>query len=309
MENRKEVTIEQVCIHYLAVQSGSEYQRIVFVYISSILSLLIFLVNALVAFVIKRTGQLSTQSTHLSFVICIIDIFHAIFGLTSTSLITFFVSYASCRVMLVLELVQDFFLAAPSTIIVLVTLDRYLHIRYLSNYSSTFTTNRYRISLALVFVVILLQAGAGNVTIIHSSIVKGKLVVINTSLVLLLISCVLYLVSHFHLRKLQKRGTMLSDHNKNITRIASLHLIIIVIFKVLPLLSMVLVKILEKHTEVQELNFLVCAYINLFLSSYTILIASTFMYVNRPARRYFIGRVQNLFPNTSVVPTAEESNR
>lgn len=289
-------------------QNRSEHQMTVFACISSILSILTCLVNTVAVVVIKKTGQLSNQSVHLTYVICIMDIFHGILGLTSITLMISFFTDFSCTVMLILDTVANFFIAAPSTIVVLVTLDRYLHIKYLLDYSLTFTPRRYRISLALVFVAILLQAGLTTViTTEFGDIKKGKVVMKSIGVILLTISCVLYLISYFRLRKLQKQGTTLSNSTKNITRIASLYLMLAIVVKVFPLITAVLVGVVTEYTNTEE-NVLVYVYINLFINSYTIFNACIFMFVNRLAKRYFIKHVQNIFTTIAIVPSGDEQD-
>lgn len=141
------------CIYYNNDRSQlSSDQRASFLIINSVLSVIIIVVNSMLIIAIKSTRQLSVQSIHLTYVMSVVDILHAVFGLTASSIRTYFQESLSCPVMLTLNFIASFFTVAPSTIIVLVTLDRYFHIRYLIDYSTVFTARRYNFSLGIQWI-------------------------------------------------------------------------------------------------------------------------------------------------------------
>lgn len=193
-----------------------------------------------------------------------------------------------CPVNILLDFLINLFVAAPTTNIVLVIVDRYLHIKHLFDYAVVFTPKRYQRSLVLVFVVTVLKGCSGTVASIHSkgNGTKGKVLIVAVGFVFIFISCVVYLVSYFHLRKLERRGASLSSSTKKITKIAKLYLILKTVFKAL--VTSLAAEFVNKNTTMEIHMGLVNLSCNLVLSMYTVLNAVIFVYVNRAARTYFV---------------------
>lgn len=263
----------------------SQSEKYIIITLNSSMSIVILLVNAVVAFVIKTTKQLSNQSIVLTFVMCMIDIFHAMFGTTSLSLLVWFTNDIPHIQHIILDFMINLTIAAPATITLLVTVDRFIRIKYLNDYTSVFTAKRFRMSLIFMFVAIIMQACLGSLVTYRSDgdVNKGKGVVTAAGFCPILISCLIYYLSSMNLRKLQRERTNLSAETKNITKIASLYLILTVVFKAVPLLASAVLTPLRGDRSLLFIHL--CSH-NI-ASMYAIFNAVIFMSVNRQAKSYF----------------------
>lgn len=235
----------------------------------------------------------------LTYMICITDVGYSVVGFHVYTAFAWFAKELNCSIIFLMRFLLEFFVIVPTVITLLVIIDRFLHIKYLSRYSSVFTTKRYRISLGVsiitsVFLSVLsVLVGATFTRFVHNMVRLGY------AMLLLLISCTIYLVSYFRLKKLQKERRYLSENTKDITRIASLYLLLTILTKVLP----VTIGLVQMIGRIQ-VSVLFMTYLHVPVA--TIFNAIIFLCVNRPAKRYImnsINRIRVTIGSKEVAPS------
>lgn len=299
------------CIDSNDIHDILPYQKIFFVVVNSVTSVFAVVVNLLAILVIIKTKQLSTQSTHLTYVLFMTDIFSSIFSMTSISLVMWFGSTLGCLLNLMLDFLINLFFAAPTLITVLVSIDRYLHIKYLLDYPLVFTPKRYKMLLGVGFALITFQAVLGTIASIFSNGdgTKGKTVIVGIDFLLILISCVLYGVSYMVLSKKRRNGVSLGSSPKSITRIAGLYLISLVISKGFPLVISLICDTLNTLTSIHLHMGFVNLILNLVLNSYTFLNSFIFLYVNTKARKYIMMQIRVRLAVVNVIEKDDSSSK
>lgn len=267
------------CIRYEKIEMLPKQDRIIIISLNIMISALILILDTTVAIAIKNTRQLSTQSYHLSFVLLILDILYPAFGLMLASLITWF-GFFGCVVMLLANFVLEFFVIAPNLMILLVIVDRYLHIRYLGEYSTVYTAKRYKLSLLVWTLVSLFIAFLSTTVSVTYGSIKARFMMKGINITVVLISCGIYVSSFVVLRGL-RQNEHLTNRTKQITRIAKLYLLITVTTNVFPNIAIAFTYFLHGIISPN-----LTLYLHLLKSGYAIFNSIMFIYVNKLTRRY-----------------------
>lgn len=300
----------KICIHPIDLINISQHQKSVFIVLNSLVSLFIVIANTTAIFVVIKTRQVSNQSVFLTFILCIADNLFGLIEMTSVSVVIWYGERLDCMGNFVLDFLINMFLAAPTTIIVLVTFDRYLHVRYISDYVSVFTITRYRICLVLVAIVIMLQAILGSyMSLLYDGDgTKGKILLGAVGSFFMFFSCAVYTKSYWLLRTMHHEGRRLEVNAKSITQMATIYLALTVIFKGVPLTFSLAAGLLNNAITVFNMGVVNLLY-NLVFSAYALLNPVIFLKINRPARRYVTGFVRMRWPTSVVTREPTETRR
>lgn len=254
-------------------------------YMNAVLSTLIFSVNIGVAIVIRITKQLSIQSIHLTYIVCISDALFALLGLIPLTLLTLFGKDLHCTVTIICNFLVDFFIVVIASLTLLMMIDRYIHIKYLAEYAKIFTAKLYKTSLLFVAGSSTVSACASVTLCIKFSVNRGKIFIALLNGLLVVITCTVYLVSYILLKMLQRRGINLRRHTRDITEVARLYLVLTLIVRILPVVSVFIVESLDLH-----IPLVLGIYISRFGNTYFIFNAGIFMCINRRARAWLSKR-------------------
>lgn len=284
MSYNNETTPEnKYCIRYKSFERIPYSEKVILLICTTLISLIILLVDACVMIAIKKTRQLSNQSIHLNYTICILDIMYALLGNSSISLVVWAAADFGCIAMIVINFILDLFNISSPLITLFVVIDRFLHIKYRADYSTVFTWWRYKISLLLWVILSITLACSTTIITILFRASKGKLIVTSINMTFALTSCGVYCASYVILHRFQRQNGHLSTSRKQITDIARLYFTFYLITHVLPMAAIAVIQSLYGR-----LNPVTSLYVNFLPESYTIINTTIFVYVNKPTRRYFL---------------------
>lgn len=266
------------------------HQKIVIVGLNTVLSILMLTVNSLLVIALKKTKQLSVQSIHLTYIMCVTDILFGVVGLPSKSIMVLLGKDLNCTVTTFMNFSLEVFLVKEVSLIVLIIIDRYLHIKYLSEYGRVFSSRRYKICVAAMLSFSVLLAGLSTVLSVTLSVNKGKMVLTSVGCLFLIIGGIIYHVSYKLLQKHREQGATLSANASQITKIAKLYLILLIIMKVIPFaLTLVIQNI--KRIEAA----LLIQYLYNVMNGYAVVNALVFVRVNRKVKLFFNRKAREIF--------------
>lgn len=183
--------------------------------------------------------------------------------------------------MLTLNFLSSHFAVTDTTMVVLIMVDRYLHVMYLNNYSTVFTLRRYHISLVLMQFSSVLRCVIGLVLLMTYDLKTEKTWLITSSSFPLLCGIILYIISYIRLWKLQKLGRRFGESQKSIIKIASFYLFLTKV-RLLTLLIQTLLVLTKTH----KVDSFVIYLLNPIVSIYGILNSIVFMAINRATTNY-----------------------
>lgn len=127
-----------------------------------------------------------------------------------------------CAYIIVLRLVSTTTSHASSMFIGLISIDRFMHVRFLQNYSTVFNAFRYKISIFVFFIVVTIQASISFIIpVFYGKKHTVYLLPINISIFTIMI--IMYLKTLIILKKHKKLRREISSENQNITRITKFY--------------------------------------------------------------------------------------
>lgn len=152
-----------ICLPMDRVQSLQNNEKIIISSCYIILCILSTFLNSLVLYVITKTRQWNNQSVRLIFFVSCADILWAWLGNVTHAIYVLVCHLLStCQIRVFILAVTNMATYTSLDFIVLVGLDRFLHIYYLNDYNSKFSPARFRKVLIGFLVIMLLQSLAGQ---------------------------------------------------------------------------------------------------------------------------------------------------
>lgn len=256
--------------------------------------------NATVVISLIKTGQNQVQSLKL---LLYMSASAFIAAFVDTPAIVVFVNlrnrYCSFKVNLVF--IISLFYNLDFGLYNLVILDRYLHIKYLSTYTTNFTRKKFNYSLACCIVVSVMLTATYVISPNHYNKVQ-----IMVGIILLIISTTTFLISIKKLQVHQEQNRQLSNQGNDITRYAKIYFIL---YTVIHIPAFVLIGIL---TAIDSNEYLLLKQlIRIYLKSFSYINAGTFIYSNNRCKQFIvtkfrsiIGRGNNINP---IIVVAEDA--
>ena len=182
--------------------------------------------NTTVTYLIYKTGQYQNQSTRLVMYLSMTDIFGA-FIINGVSMVyMLFYEYLSCPVLMVVHSLMNVAMILTYMLIMGISIDRMVKVRFLSSYSSVFTPFRFKLLMVGLFFLTGLQTtlivvgiyffGYGYATIFTAPVYLFCCVTI----------VVCYLLSINTLREMNVISQRISNTDRSIVKVATLHLTI-----------------------------------------------------------------------------------
>ena len=274
------------------------------------------LINALVVVVIHRTKQLNVQSIILFRNFSILDIFTSLTNFVHLKAILDEQHHKTkCEVYYVLTFILHWAIYSSSFMVFITGLDRYIHIKYLTDYDIIFTRNRFKVVGLVYLTSVLYQATATTVALMSKGPkTAGEYTVILNVLVFLGI-IFFYSRSIFMLKKHMKATRRISSMKRNITKIAALYFY----FYIINIGILIMFQVVGNWTKVLDgvdaSSNSVIGIIYFILPGFTAIVnAFGFLRINRKAKRWMKSflptnrRIQNI-DNVSMGDIMEFKNR
>ena len=269
-------------------------QRFILVSFSAVAIILAVFSNSLMIFILVKTKQLHNTSLKLLLLLSISDFLFA--SCAGTNFIIILLKYFDqryCTIEIVAEFLMVLFGRLSAYILVLLAIDRYCRIRYLTHYSQVFTKRRFLIGITAIHLIALFLPVLTLCTRqYHKDTLLGAVNVLATSLdmIFLFVGITVYMLAVHSSRQHQKNATnqaLLRETNKSFAQLAKL-IVIAAFVLYLPYNAAYIVKLaLDKITRNTRrwLQFAIFAsYVLLFCNS--IANALIFLCRNSEAKKY-----------------------
>ena len=250
--------------------------------------------NSVTLVTIYKTRQLGNQSTRLIFFVSIADILWAIFGDFGHAVYVITCHLYGCAYRQYFLLVTNLVAYGSLDLTMVIGLDRFLHIYYLQEYNTHFTSSRFKIVMAIYFCVVIVQSIGGPLTI--STGYTMAYIVLPLNLIVLFGTIGMYCYSIKKLRTYQNNQCVLSNTNKSIIKIGSLYLLIIVVCLMPGIIVQMFFELILKYGGHKTAGFL-GAFIVIIANLSGGLNAIIFLLVNVQAKRY----LKRLFSRRRVI--------
>lgn len=121
--------------------------------LNSTIAVLNILTNSSLMYGLKKTGQLRQKSCQLIFLMSLSDFFAGLIGQTLGAIVLTQDDQENCTFKLITQFISVSCLQLSAAMIMLVAYDRYIHMKYLMQYSSIMSTKRMRCLVALSVIV------------------------------------------------------------------------------------------------------------------------------------------------------------
>ena len=256
--------------------------------------------NIAVTYLIYHTEQYRNQSTRLIMYLSITDVFGTCIINGASTLYMLSYEDLTCLLLLIIHSFVNCAVSLNYMLILGIAIDRMLKVRYLNDYTSVFTPFRFKLVLAVLCMLAVVQAfliisgiyflGYGYATILSAPIHLACAVV--------MIGC--YSLSIKKLKEMNTASQRVSTSDRSIVKIASLHLAIFVAC-IMPILVWQIVSNIFLSMILSEvIDILVVFVLFILISLHSTLNAFMFLMVNRESRRAVVSFIQRIRQNMNM---------
>lgn len=269
--------------------------------------------NSLVVYLIYYTEQYTNQSTRLIMYLAVCEIFGTISVNGVSTLYMFSYEKLTCPSLLVMHSTVNCSISITYMLILGIAFDRMMKIRFLNDYNAVLTPFRFKLVLLWLSIIATIQSmliftgiyffGYGYATIFSAPIFFISAVFL----------IVFYMLSIKKLKEMNTVSQRVSNTDRSIVKIASLHLTIFVACITPTLIWQVVSNFFLSKILSETIDILVIFFLYVLLSFHSMLNAFMFLLVNREARRSMINffhRIQSVFVSNQVLaaPNHEPGN-
>ena len=272
---------------YSTVESLDWQWRLTFILVNEIIALVGLVTNVSAAWTIVKTRQIRNQSIKLVFYLSISNVVFAVVGQTSLAALFYYAQEIDCLTMRILIFVLEIFTYSSTYLTAMLGFDRFMRIHFQTTYSGVYTRTRFRISLAVLYFLIFLQAGLGAVGRFLET--SALIITLPINIVVFGVVAVLYGKSIQILRIHEKNvKTMFKNRRSaNLTRLASLYITTDFLLSLPIVLALSVYYFLQRHGRSsidQELKGKVFYASFLFFLCHCPINAVCFLLVNKKAK-------------------------
>eukprot|EP00111_Clytia_hemisphaerica_P022650 TCONS_00066642-protein len=267
-----------------------ENQRIGYMVANILIALVNLVTNLCVIIIIIKTKQIKNQSIKLVYYLSISNVLFAVIGQPIFAAILYLGTEVGCTEMRLLLLVIEFFMYSSTYLTGMLGFDRYIRIRYQSTYNKVYSRLRFNLSLVILYILIVLQAGLGTM----SRFLNLSAVLINlpVNVIMFLIVACLYGKSILILREYEQTAKRLFKHKKKVplTRLASLYIATDTILCLPLVIILSAYYFIQKSSIDYELKAIIFYTCFLFFLCHCPINAVCFLFVNKKAKSRLVGK-------------------
>ena len=167
-----------------------------------------------------------------------------------------------------------------------ISFNRFIHIKYLHQYSAILTPKRFNLCLLLLISITVVQSIMTSIGPLFFGKGGGTLFSIPITVIVPFASIGLYIKSVFILRKHEQYSQERLHLTTSVTRLATFYLIILLITFIPSKISLIIVLSLSKYLtkQTKTMLFFGC---QLYYCCYSFITGMVFIKVNEPAKKYF----------------------
>ena len=267
----------------LFIETLDDKQRFILLIIFSITILTIVIPSSFQVAIIIKTSQFRKTSTYLTLNLAICDICMIIFGQIPYTFML--VNKTSCTSKTVIYMIRSFFYSLSKLLFLLISYDRYLHIKSPYRYfqrPSTKTLRRLELLCLMLASVNTTFSGIDSI-ILHLDLPILQFlmfIIIAISILYLYLKSIKLLIEH------KLRRTKFSQHDRDVTKLAKYILLTFAFFHITSFGILIINAV--ANTPYKHFIYLVT---QCYIALYSPINALNFFYVNRQGKRY----IMNLF--------------
>eukprot|EP00111_Clytia_hemisphaerica_P024754 TCONS_00072947-protein len=265
--------------------------------------------NGLAAYLIIKTRQFENQSTRLVMYLSIFDGIGSIIINGASAMYMLAYEEIDCVILLVVHGIVNLSIFCCFSIIVLIGFDRLLRILYLNDYSLVFSEGRYKVSLIVAAVSTVIQSILIFIGFYMFGYGYATMFSLPINVIGLVFMIICYCMSISKLKEMNERSRQISNTDRSVVRIASLHLAMFVCCFTPTVIWQVVNKLLLSKFLPGYIDILVVFGLYVLVSVHSSFNGFIFLTVNREARqqilRFFnqvMQRLRRFFNREQVAP-------
>ena len=253
--------------------------------------------NTVVTYLIYHTEQYRNQSTRLVMYLSITDIFGAFIINGASMTYMLFYEYLSCAFLMIIHSLMNGTMSLTYMLIFGISIDRMLKVRFLSNYSMAFTPFRFKLLIIGLLFLTGLQSTLIVVGIYFFGYGYATILTVPVYLICAVTMVICYILSIRKLREMNTISQRISNSDRSIVKVATLHLAIFLgcFACIMPVVVWQIVSNLFLSKELSDVvDTLTVFLLNILISIHSTLNAFMFLTVNRNSRRALVSIIHGI---------------
>ena len=176
--------------------------------------------NSFLIYALKKTGQITNMSLQLIVLMSVSDCIGGIAALSLTNILLWKTFNSLCYLRSLTQFINHVFIGYSFTAVLLIAIDRFLHIKYLERYPIIMTKRRGRIALLLLFILHILVAFFSSAQFLKDYTTIGSMTYLSGATLTIIAVIVLYYktIRKINCRILSIRNTV--SHTKALMNVA-----------------------------------------------------------------------------------------
>ena len=265
-------------------------QKIIFTAVYTVCLVVGSLVNLVVAFAIRKTGQWQNQSTFLIMLLSINETMSSLFNNIMYIIFLWFFQQLDFKVGLIMKTTSHLFSYASSLLVCAIGFDHFVRVMYTNRYKTVFTTMRYRLFLTVTFGLAAIQTALNLIGPLFFGEGYGGMLTAPINSLLLVLTLILYFICIHILRSYTRENRTISMESRSLIKMAVTYMSLFAIFHTPPVAYSVCYKTLFIRYQLSDklVGILTCI-IFLCMNLNAIVNAFVFLLINKKARRVAMG--------------------
>ena len=199
-----QTTIESLCTQTFGIIVFVPWStRLWLTILNIVISMVTIISNTLVMVTLVKTKQLRNQSMKLIFALSLTNALSALLGQSCLSVLMVMTDRLSCFAMWILLFVIEFAVYNSNYLTALISIDRFLRIRFKFTYHQVFSNTRFKASLVVLYLAISLQTSLGLIARVMGTSSTVLTTPVNALLIGAIVYC--YVMSIFILKRHQNQ--------------------------------------------------------------------------------------------------------
>ena len=204
------------------------------------------------------------QSMRVLLIISICDILHGAIGYTAHIGVMLAAEQLNCTYRRIILFFPSIFIYQSSFLVMFIALDRFLHVMFLTRYSTVVTSLKFNFLLTFFVTVALIQAAINTFGPAFLGYAGGARYTAPTNAIFTLITLILYIISIKKLKLVRRKSGQISSQVSNMTKLASAFLLLITICYTPAILFQFLIPILRRKLD--KTTFIVTMHATILIS-------------------------------------------
>ena len=248
------------------------------------------IVNLIVAFAIRKTGQWENQSTFLIMVLSINEAIASLFNNTVYIIFLWCFQQLDFKVGLMLKTTSHLFSYTSSMLVCAIGFDRFIRVIYISRYRTVFTASKYRFFLAVTFGLAAIQTALNLIGPLYYGEGYGGILTAPINSLMVVLTLVIYFICICLLKSYSRENRAISVESRSLIKMAVIYMALFGIFYIPPVVYTICYRIVFIRYQVSDrlVGIFTCI-VFLCMNLNAIVNAFVFLVINKKARKVVLG--------------------